>query len=154
MQTSPVVVIKNWRKLHPNMCCQAICCLKFRLTVILSQLWTRNQPWSNKNLAMGVIAELLLDHQTTTLSLVDPLVAIENQKNIWVKLALSGRLNGHFPWYSDWTWSDHQLNTPPMISATIRARIDQITIGVTPPWITPASKQFRPPYQARRGGIR
>jgi hypothetical protein len=50
---------------------------------------------------MGVIAELLLDHQTTTLSLVDPLVAIENQKNIWVKLALSGRLNGHFPWYSD-----------------------------------------------------
>jgi hypothetical protein len=52
-------------------------------------------------LAMGAIAELLLDHQTTTLSLFDPLVAIENQKKIWVKLALSCRLNGHFPWYSD-----------------------------------------------------
>jgi hypothetical protein len=36
---------------------------------------------------MVAIASLLLDHQTTTLLLADPLVAIENRKKISAKLA-------------------------------------------------------------------
>jgi hypothetical protein len=41
---------------------------------------------------MVAIARLLLDHQTTTLLLADPLVAIENRKKISAKLAQSGTL--------------------------------------------------------------
>jgi hypothetical protein len=42
---------------------------------------------------MDAIARLLLDHQTTTLLLADPLVAIENRKKISAKLARSVQLN-------------------------------------------------------------
>jgi hypothetical protein len=42
---------------------------------------------------MDAIARFLLDHQTTTLLLADPLVAIENRKKICAKLARSVQLN-------------------------------------------------------------
>jgi hypothetical protein len=55
----------------------------------------------------------------------------------------------------------HQLNMPLMISAAIRvagvlihARVDQMTLGVTSLWISPAGKQIRPPYRACRSGTR
>jgi hypothetical protein len=49
---------------------------------------------------MVSITRLLLDHQTTTLLLADPLVAIENQQKISAKLARSVQLNEEVPWYS------------------------------------------------------
>jgi hypothetical protein len=58
---------------------------------------------------MVAIARLLLDHQTTTLLLADPLVAIENRKKISAKLARSVQLNEEVPWYSTATKID-QIN--------------------------------------------
>jgi hypothetical protein len=53
---------------------------------------------------MVAIARLLLDHQTTTLLLANPLVAIENRKKISAKLARSVQLNKEVPRYSALKW--------------------------------------------------
>jgi hypothetical protein len=85
---------------------------------------------------MVAIARLLLDHQTTTLLLADPLVAIEIWERFEPKLWLSGALKGTRDGTVTWNRSDLQLSSPPMISTVIRvvavlicARVDWITLG-------------------------
>jgi hypothetical protein len=64
------------------------------------------------------------------------------------------------PWYSDCWGSDRQRGSPTAndlsaairaVGAWIRARVDQVTLGITSPWISPVRKINPTTVQSCRG---